>query len=223
MVGRPSVIRVFLVDDHRLVLDGLVSSFGRSPDVEVVGTAMTLRELADHGIQAVDRPDVVLMDHHLPDGTGIDGCRLVTARWPGARIIMLTATGDDATRLAAIEAGADGYLLKASRFETVLRAVHAAFDHEQLLPASVIGDLARRLADRPTERVLTQPLTPRELTVLKALSLGGSTSGIASDLGLRQGTVRVHIEAIRRKFHVSSRLEAVSAAIQHHIVEVPGA
>ena len=94
-----------------------------------------------------------------------------------------------------------------------------------MLSPAMLGVLAQRLADQPStpiqlEHPQPEPLTPRELAVLRALAKGRATRTIAEELGLSQGTVRVHVEAIRRKFHVTSKLEAVSSAIQHHIVEV---
>lgn len=211
-------IRVLLVDDHRMILDLLTASLGRWPDMQVVGTAESLRALAE--IQ-ISRPDVVLMDYHLADGTGAEGCRIVKARWPQARIVMLTGVDRGPVMLAAVEAGADGYLVKTGAQSEVVAAVRAAFGQEVLLSPDVLGEIARGLAGPPRAPVLLEPLTPRELTVLKALALGRSTATIATDLGMRPGTVRVHVEAIRRKFQVSSKLEAVSIAIRHRIVEVP--
>jgi DNA-binding NarL/FixJ family response regulator len=213
--------RVVLVDDHRFVLDALTKVIAREPDLTVVATATSLAELAELAAHGHVHPDVVLLDYSLPDGTGVDACRLAKAAWPHARVVILTGTELPDTLVHAIEAGADGYLVKSESVATVLATVRAAAAHELLLTPAIVGEIARRLAHVTPEQVLLTPLTPRELTVLKALALGHSTGLIASDLGLSQGTVRVYIEAIRRKFHVSSRLEAVSAAVQHHIVEVP--
>ena len=211
-------IRVLLVDDHRMILELLAASLGRWPYVQVVGTAESLRALSE--IQ-ISRPDVVLMDYHLSDGTGAEGCRIVKARWPQARIVMLTAVDRRSAILSAVEAGADGYLVKTASQAEVVAAVRAAFEQEVLISPDVLGEIARGLGHQPSAPVLLEPLTARELTVLRALALGRSTATIATDLGLRPGTVRVHVEAIRRKFNVSSKLEAVSIALRHRIVEVP--
>lgn len=184
----------------------------------VVGTAESLQALAEI---PVSRPDVVLMDYHLSDGTGAEGCRIAKARWPQARIVMLTGVDRGPAMLAAVEAGADGYLVKTGAQSEVVAAVRAAFRQEVLLSPDALGEIARGLGGPPRAPVLLEPLTPRELTVLKALALGRSTATIATDLGLRPGTVRVHVEAIRRKFSVSSKLEAVSIALRHRIVEIP--
>jgi two-component system response regulator DevR len=217
-----ATIRVLLVDDHEMILESLASALGSRPEIELVGSAASIRELQD--LHAA-HPDVVLMDYRLPDGTGADGCRLVKARWPDARVIILTGYDADGAALAAVTAGADGFLLKSGRVAVLVDAIHAAFAHQPVLSPAMLGVLAGRLSTPESgspSKSLGDPeaLTPRELTVLRALAKGRSTRAIADDLSLSQGTVRVYVEAIRRKFHVSSRLEAVSSAIAHHIVEI---
>lgn len=187
--------------------------------MEMVGIVDSLAALS--AFQG-DQPDVVLMDYGLPDGTGADGCRLAKARWPRARVIVVTAGMSEAATLSVVEAGADGYVLKSGRVLELVTAIRAAFEGRLVLTAALLGHIAQTLPDRRPVRVLSEPLTPRELTVLRALARGASTRAIAADLGLREGTVRVHVEAIRRKFGVSSKLEAVSVALRHRIVEMPG-
>lgn len=215
-------IRVVLVDDHHMLLEALGAALGACADIEVIGTAASLGDLRE---LKVGRPDVVLMDYHLPDGTGADGCRLAKARWPQVRVIILTGAGQQEAAVASVTSGADGFLVKACRLAIVVEAIKTAFARHPVLSPAVLGDLARQLqqsgAGSTSARIAPDPLTPRELTVLRALSQGRSTTDIASELDVSQGTVRVHVEAIRRKFHASSRLEAVSSAIAFHIVEVP--
>ena len=115
----------------------------REPDMEVVGIAGTV---ADAKIMARERLDVVLMDYRLPDGTGAEATRAIKARWPAARIVMVTALTDDETLLESIQAGADGYLTKDRAAEDVVTAVRAAHAGETLLPRSVI------VGDRPPRR-----------------------------------------------------------------------
>jgi two-component system nitrate/nitrite response regulator NarL len=215
-------IRVVLVDDHQMLLEALGAALAASADIEVIGVAASLADLRE---LKVGRPDVVLMDYHLPDGTGADGCRLAKARWPQVRVVILTGAGQQEAAVASVTSGADGFLIKAGRLVVLIEAIKTAFARHPVLSPEVLGELARQLQESRTEstsaRTAPDPLTPRELTVLRALSLGRSTGDIASELALSQGTVRVHVEAIRRKFHASSRLEAVSSAIAFHIVEVP--
>jgi two-component system nitrate/nitrite response regulator NarL len=217
-----TAIRVVLVDDHELLLEALAAALARCRDIEVIGVAGSIRDLRE---LQVGRPDVVLMDYHLQDGTGADGCRLVKARWPQVRVVMLSGVGDDEAVVESLTSGADGFLVKSVRVAVLVAAIKTAFARQPVLSPAILGDLARRLRhDEPASiarHIAPDALTPRELTVLRALAQGQSTGEIAGELDLRQGTVRVHIEAIRRKFHASSRLEAVSSAIAHHIIELP--
>jgi DNA-binding NarL/FixJ family response regulator len=214
----PPRIRVFLVDDHSVVLEALASTLGRQHDMVVVGTAGSVREVADL-VQVA--PDVAIVDYHLPDGTGADACRQIKARWPGARIVMLSASGGQEMVLGALRAGADGYVNKGERLSVVVEAVRNAHARRPIIGPAQLGQIVSDLRASPRTAPLREHLTSRELTVLKALTLGKATRAIAADLGITEGTVRRHVEAIRRKFGVASKLEAVSAALQHRIVELP--
>ena len=137
-------IRVLFVEDHRLLAEALSAMLAREPDIEVVGTAGSV---ADAKVMARERVDVVLMDFRLPDGTGADATRAIKARWPAAKVVMLTAVKDDETFLESIQAGADGYLTKDRAADDVVQAVRAANAGETLLPRSVILEISRRVAD----------------------------------------------------------------------------
>jgi DNA-binding NarL/FixJ family response regulator len=212
------LIRIFLVDDHSVVLEALASTLGRQHDMVVVGTAGSLREVADI-VQVT--PDVAIVDYYLPDGTGADVCRQIKARWPAARIVVLSGSDGHDTVLGALRAGADGYVSKGERLSVVVEAIRTAHARRPIIGPAQLGQLVRDLQSSPRAAPLREPLTSRELTVLKSLTLGRATRAIAADLGISEGTVRRHVEAIRRKFGVASKLEAVSAALQHRIVELP--
>lgn len=217
--GKP--IRVLLVDDHQLLTGALSAVLSREPDMDVVGVAGTVAEAK---AMARERLDVVLMDYRLPDGTGAEATRAIKARWPAARVVMLTAVHDDETILESIQAGADGYLTKDRAVEEVVSAVRAANAGETLLPRSVILGIAQRVVaarDRPTDRRPIEPLTPRELEVLKALAEGLSTPEICERLFIAPNTLRTHIQNIMGKLHVHSKLEAVAFAIRNRLVEAP--
>ena len=216
--ARVRAIRVLLVDDQPLIVDAVASMLSREPDIEVIGTAGSIAEL---GVLEVARPDVVLMDYRLPDGNGTEGCRLVKARWPDARIVVLTGDDDLSVAAAVVEAGADGYLVKTEGLVTVLAAVRAAYAGRMTLSPAILGDIARGLSERRPDRGTVEPLTPRQLVVLKALSRGKSTSAIAAELGLSSGTVRVHVEAIRRKFGaIDEAIRRVAGELQLHALAI---
>ncbi len=220
-VPQHTPIRVLLVDDHQLLTDALSRVLEREPDIQVVGVAPTVSEVREAPRTGVD---VVLMDYRLPDGTGSEATRIVKARWPSAKVVMLTAIADDETVLESIQAGADGYLTKDRAVAEVVQAVRSAHAGEILLPRSVIVDIARRVVaarDRQQDRVLVEPLTPRELEVLRALTEGLASPEICERLGITPNTLRTHVQNIMGKLHVHSKLEAVAFALRHRLVEPP--
>lgn len=216
-------IRVLLVDDHQLLSQSLARILGAESDIHVVGIAGTVAEAKS---AARERLDVVLMDYRLPDGTGADATRAIKGRWPSSRIVMLTAVTDDETVLESIQAGADGYLTKDRAVDDVVAAVRAADAGETLLPRSVIVGIAQRVAaarDRASERRQIEPLTPRELEVLRALTDGLSTPEICDRLFIAPNTLRTHVQNIMSKLRVHSKLEAVAFALRYHLVDPPRA
>jgi two-component system response regulator DevR len=220
--AEPKPIRVLLVDDHQLLTGSLSQILNREPDIQVIGMAGTVAEAKS---MTRERLDVVLMDYRLPDGTGADATRAIKARWPGARVVMLTALNDDGTILESIQAGADGYLTKDRAVEDVVSAVRSAHAGETLLPRSVIMGIAQRVAtarDQGVDR--RQPietLTARELEVLRALTEGLSTPEICERLFIAPNTLRTHVQNIMGKLRVHSKLEAVAFALRHRLVEPP--
>ena len=212
-------IRVLLVDDHVLLTDALSQILAHETDIHIVGVAATVAEAK---AKARERLDVVLMDYRLPDGTGADATRAIKARWPAARVVMLTALNDDETVLESIQAGADGYMTKDHAVDEVVEGVRAAHAGETLLPRSVIVGIAQRVAaarDRGADRRQIEPLTPRELEVLRALSEGLSTPEICARLFIAPNTLRTHVQNIMGKLRVHSKLEAVAFAMRHRLVE----
>jgi len=214
-------IRVLLVDDHQLLTDSLARLLAAEPDIEIMGIAATV---ADAKELAHERMDVVLMDYRLPDGTGAEATRAIKARWPSARVVMLTAVQDDETVLESIQAGADGYLTKDRAVDDVVATVRSARAGETLLPRSVIVGIAQRVAgarDRQTERPPIETLTARELQVLQALAEGMATPDICERLFISRNTLRTHVQNIMMKLHVHSKLEAVTVGLRHRIIAPP--
>ncbi len=219
--GPAKRIRVLLVDDHQLLTGSLAQLLDREADIEVAGVAATVAEAK---ALLRERLDVVLMDYRLPDGTGADATRAVKARWPNCRVVMLTAVSDDETVLDSIQAGADGYLTKDRAVDDIVGAVRDAHAGETLLPRSVILGIAQRVAaarDRGAVRVRIEPLTPRELDVLRALADGLSTPEIAERLFIAPNTLRTHVQNIMGKLRVHSKLEAVAFALRHRLIDPP--
>jgi two-component system, NarL family, nitrate/nitrite response regulator NarL len=221
MTGDSRPIRVLLVDDHQLLTDSLARLLAAEPDIEVVGIAGSVAEAKQ---LLAERMDVVLMDYRLPDGTGAEATWAVKARWPSARVVMLTAVQDDETVLESIQAGADGYLTKDRAVDDVVATVRSARAGETLLPRSVIIGIAQRVAmarDRQPERPPIEALTARELQVLQALAEGMATPNICETLFISRNTLRTHVQNIMMKLHVHSKLEAVTVGLRHRIIDPP--
>jgi len=214
-------IRVLLVDDHRALVEALSRLLATEPGIAMTGTAYTAAEAR---ARLRDQVDVVLMDYVLPDGTGAEVARAAKARWARVRVIMLTAHDDDETVLESIQAGADGFLAKTASIDEVVAAVRAAYAGETLLPPAVIAKIALRVRaarDHRTEGPQVEPLTIRELEILRALSLGHTTREICNELNIAPNTLRTHVQNITAKLHVHSKLEAVVFALRNGLVEPP--
>ena len=221
MTGDTRPIRVLLVDDHQLLTDSLARLLAAEPDIEIMGIGGTVAEAKQ---LAQERMDVVLMDYRLPDGTGAEATRAIKARWPSARVVMLTAVQDDETVLESIQAGADGYLTKDRAVDDVVATVRSARAGETLLPRSVIIGIAQRVAearDRQAERAPIEALTARELQVLQALAEGLATPDICDTLFISRNTLRTHVQNIMMKLHVHSKLEAVTVGLRLRIIDPP--
>ena len=213
------MIRVLQVDDHRLVREAMREMLSTHPDITVIGALSGIEEL-----NAFDggAPDVILMDYRLLDGSGAQATRLAKARWPRTRVVMVTSMSDDETVLESVQAGADGYLTKDRAMDDVIAAVQAAHAGEVLLPPGVLGGIIQRLAADPAEPPLAAALTPRELEVLRHLSHGTSTRGIADAMRISPETIRTHVQALRRKLGAESKLQAVTIGLKRGLIGTPG-
>ncbi len=214
-------IRVLVVDDHRVLAEALTAALSEEPGMDVVGIAGSVAEIADH---LGSRVDVVLMDYMLGDGTGADGTRIVKARQPEAAVVILTAVSDGETILETVKAGADGYLTKDRALDDVVASVRAAHAHEILLPRSVIMEIALRVAEarqHPPDATPIEPLTPRELEVLRLLTEGLDSDAICERLSIAPNTLRTHTQNMMSKLGTHSKLETVAFALRHGLVEPP--
>jgi DNA-binding NarL/FixJ family response regulator len=196
------MIRVAVVDDHQIVRDGLVALLGALDGIEVVGAAADGQE-AIH-LVADAQPDVVVMDIQMPRLDGVEATRFVTGRYDGVRVVMLTMNEDDDTILAAIRAGASGYLLKGSGAEEVERAIRSAAAGGMVFGASLagrVGEFFGRAASAPSVEVPFPELTDRERTVLDRLAAGRTNDAIAAELYVSGKTVRNAVSSIYAKLH----------------------
>ncbi|WP_243056358.1 response regulator transcription factor [Nocardioides sp. SR21] len=207
-------VRVLLVDDHDLVRQGLVRAFERAGGFEVVGQAATVKEALSRW--TVLRPDVVLTDLQLPDGSGLEVVRAVRADSDTAGVVVLTLHAGDPQVFAALQAGASAFLGKESRCEEVVGAArHAIRSPRSFLCTGLAGALMRR-AETTTTR-----LSDRELDVLRLVAEGLRTAEIARTLFLAESTVKLHLGQLYRKLGVTSRTEALAAGLRLGLLMAP--
>lgn len=208
---------ILLVDDHQLVRLGLQALLKVEADFEVVGQAGA----ADEAVALVERlqPQVILMDLRLPGRTGVEACREIKQRWPETHIIMLTSYADDELVLEAINAGAEGYVLKKVEGGNLVEVIRAVARGEAVLDSAVTQKLLAhvRQAEQELVGLAFRTLSEREIEVLALLSEGKTNAEIAHLLILSEKTVGNHISTIFDKLQVTNRIEAATYAVRHHI------
>ena len=210
----PAAIQVLIVEDHAVVAEGLVALLGEHADLKVLGWAPTV---ADAGEFAADQHvDVAVIDFWLPDGTGADAAARIRVRHPDAVIVFVSADDSDQAMLAAVEAGASGYLIKTASGQEIVQAVRQAADGEMLIPAAKLASLlsrSREATERRADRAQRlASLTTREREILDLMSKGRTNRDIATELSVAYPTVRSHVRKILQKLDARSILEAVVKA-----------
>lgn len=211
-------IRVLIVDDHAIVRRGLRGLLEIVDDMEVVGDAAD----GEQAVRVVEAraPDVVLMDLVMPVKDGLAAIREIKAQHPETEIVALTSFIEEEKVVAALEAGAAGYLLKDADERAVIEAIRTAHDGEMRLDPAVAKLLAERLRRRPAASPL-DPLTGRELDVLALLGRGLSNKEIAAELGIADCTARTHVSNVLGKLGFASRTQAALYAVEHGFTSAP--
>ncbi len=209
----PAPIRVMVVDDHPMWRDGVARDLA-DEGFEVVATADSVDRATR--LAPASRPDVVLMDMHLPDGTGAVATGAVIAGSPGARVLILSASDERDDVLEAIKAGATGYLVKSAQKSELIAAVRATADGQPVftpgLAGLVLGEY-RRMARSPEPDA--PALTERETEVLRHVAKGLSSRQVAERLSISPRTVENHIGATLRKLQLGNRVELARYAMEH--------
>jgi DNA-binding NarL/FixJ family response regulator len=209
-VNEPTKIRVFTVDDHPLLREGIAAIINNEADMLLSGQASNGREAIQRFRE--QRPDVTLMDLRLPDISGIDAMIAIRNEFSGARIVMLTTFEGDVGIRRALAAGARGYILKdlpPRDLVDVVRQVHAG---KKRIPAEVAAQLAEHVSD--------EALTEREREVLQHVAGGNRNRDIAELLFISEETVKVHVKHIMEKLGASDRTEAVTIAVRRGIIQL---
>ncbi|RPI25728.1 MAG: DNA-binding response regulator [Chloroflexota bacterium] len=204
-------MKILIVDDHALFREGLVSLFKSQKDFEVVGEAGTA-EMAVRMAAAL-QPDLILMDIHLPDASGIDAVKRILTDYPDIMIVMLTAHESEALLFKAITYGAKGYLLKNTPISTLLPSLRGLMKGEAALSRTMTAQVLEqvvRLGNRPTREDIgsLDKLTQRERDVLRELSKGASNQEIAQRLVISENTVKIHVHNILEKLNLPNRRAA---------------
>ncbi len=219
-------IKVLVCDDHPIVREGIVAILETQPDIAVIG------EVGD-GAEAVARAaeggvDIVLMDLQMAQMDGAEATRRIRALDNGPRVLVLTAFDTDERILEAVQAGAQGYLLKGAKPAEIFDAVRVVHGGGSLLQPTVANSLLRALtgasraaaAAAAIPALAIEPLTDREREVLVLIAKGLRNKEIADTLFISERTVKFHANALYQKLNVTSRTEAVSFALQHHIISL---
>jgi len=212
-------IRILVADDHPVVREGLVAILGTQPDFEVVGEAETGAQLVDLALAL--QPDVILMDLEMPELDGVDALERLKQKEAGVPVIVFTAFDTDDRILGAVQAGAQGYLLKGAPREELFNAVRVVYKGGSLLQPVVASKLLRQVSQpqsQPAE--MPEKLTPREMEVLDLLAQGLQNKEIAAQLVISERTVKFHVSSIMGKLEAGNRTEAVSIAAQQGLIEL---
>jgi two-component system nitrate/nitrite response regulator NarL len=225
-------IRLLLVDDHNLFRRGLKALLSQDQRFEVVGEAgdigEALRSLAQH------QPDVILLDNHLPGVRGVEGIPALKDVAPQARILMLTVSEDENDLAAALQAGADGYLLKTVESDQLCETIVKVLDGEPVISPEMLTKLVSVFRARPVEPTAQAaprlapvdkeasddlaPLSPREREIMLLIARGDSNKAIARALDIAETTVKIHVQHILRKLSLSSRVQVAVYATSRGMV-----
>jgi DNA-binding NarL/FixJ family response regulator len=205
--------RVLLCDDHEVVREGLRVLIARQEGMSVVGEAGTVAEAIDAAARS--KPDVVIMDVRLPDGSGVEACRAIREARPETKVIMLTSYADDDALFASIIAGASGYLLKQTRGQAVVDAITAVAAGRSLLDPDVTGKVLERVRQSRDEDPALASLTEQERKVLAGLAEGHTNREISEKLFLSEKTVKNYVSRILDKLGLSRRAEAAAFVAKH--------
>ncbi len=211
-------IRILIADDHAIVRKGIRALLSTEPDIDVIGEA-------GNGAEAVAlaqklTPDVILMDLVMPKMDGIEATQQISAHQPGARILVLTSFAADDKVFPAIKAGALGYLLKDSGPDSLVQAIHQVYRGEPSLEPSIARKVLTELSTPPKKPLTADPLTGRELDILKLVAQGRSNKEIAEHLVIAEMTVRTHVSNILGKLHLASRTQAALYALREGIASL---
>ena len=200
--------RILLVDDHEIVRQGLKALIDSHDDLDVVGEAGTVEDAIKR--TGFDSPDMVLLDVRLPDGSGVEACREIRQRFPDVRVLMLTSFADEDALIAAIMAGASGYVLKRIRGDELIDSIRRVCAGESLLDPDMVGRLFDRLRTGGSTDPLLEKLSDQERKILGYIAEGMTNRQIAAEMFLAEKTVKNYVSNMLTKMGMSRRTEAAA-------------
>jgi two-component system nitrate/nitrite response regulator NarL len=214
-------IRILIVDDHALFRSGIKLALQRHDRFEVVGEA-------GDGLEGIKRakqlkPDVVLLDLHMPGTSGLEALRMLAEEVPETQVVMLTVSEDAEDLLDTLRAGARGYLLKNIDTEFLLESIQRAARGESVMSPQIAHKLANSLRALPKDNVVVAEvnpgkLSPREREIIVMLARGSSNKEIARVLNLSESTIKIHVQGILRKLNLAKRVQAAVYAVEHGLI-----
>ncbi len=215
MAAKTPPLRVMLVDDHEVVRDGIRAMLAEQDDIVVTAEAGSVREAVDEAART--RPDVIVMDVRLSDGSGIEATREIRADRPATKVLMLTSFADDEALFASIMAGASGYVLKQVRSNDLVRAIRSVGAGDSLLDPSMTTAVLDRL--RKGKHLMRDErlarLSPQEERILTLIADGKTNKEIGDELQLAEKTVKNYVSSILSKLEVARRAEAAAYLARH--------
>ncbi|MCB0168224.1 MAG: response regulator transcription factor [Anaerolineae bacterium] len=211
-------IRVLVVDDHDVVRMGIQALLGEIEDIEVVGEA-------GDGLQAIEQagrlePDVILIDLVMPQMNGIEAIRHISARQPNTRLLVMTSFSGDDMVFPAIKAGALGFLLKDTKPAELIQAIRRVYRGEPSLHPSIARKLLQEVSQLEPEPPTREPLTEREIEVLRLVAHGLDNRQVAEQLVIAEVTVRSHVSHILDKLHLANRVQATLYALREGLTSI---
>jgi DNA-binding NarL/FixJ family response regulator len=206
----PNLIRVLTVDDHPLLREGIATLVNAEADMKLVAEASTGREAVQ--MFQLHRPDVTLMDLQMPDMNGTEAIVEIRCEFPDARIIVLTTYTGDTQVLKALKAGARAYLLKGDVHLELLEMIRSVHSGHKRIPPQIAAELAEHAAD--------DPLSPREIEVLRLIATGNSNKLIADQLSISEATAKSHVASILSKLGANDRAHALAIAVKRGIINL---
>ena len=210
MQAQPPLIRVLSIDDHQLMREGIAAVLAREPDMQVVAEGADGEQAI--ALYARHRPDVTLLDLQMPRLGGLDALKQIRANDPQAQVIVLTTYGGDAQAVAALKAGASGYLLKTSLLNELVDTIRRVHAGQRYVPPEMSMQIAAHAAD--------EPLTVREIEVLRLVAIGYPNKQVANQLSVSAETVKTHMKNIMDKLRAKDRTHAVTIALNRGFLQL---